>query len=151
VESDVGSSCLSILCVALGIFKHTPAHCFFPQRRRFISPRRVGARTEAKQRAEAKRAWKAGKAVLRVEIGRYGHTTLRSPPPGLQWSRDMAAMALLVRARNARKSEDGAGQQVVGDPEVLRRRRLERLHCAGTDNGRSSHQAGGCSSGAWWA
>jgi fructose-1,6-bisphosphatase/inositol monophosphatase family enzyme len=60
---------------------------------------------------------------------------------GLQWPWDVAAMALLMRASGAKKALYSEGEELVRDPDVLRRRRSERMHCSSAGNGWTLHQA----------
>jgi hypothetical protein len=57
-------------------------------------------------------------------------------------------MAFLMRTGRAEKSVDDEGKEVIRDPDVLHRRRGERLHCVAAGNGRASHQASWACE--WW-
>jgi hypothetical protein len=50
-------------------------------------------------------------------------------------------MALLLPARTAEKLSKGTREEIVRDPDVLRKGSLERLYCSAAGNGWSSHQA----------
>jgi hypothetical protein len=80
------------------------------QRRCFVSPSRLGLFAETKECAEVEQR---REVFLGAETGRDSHSTFRRPPPGFQWPRDMATMALLVRARTGEKSIECAGKDVI--------------------------------------
>jgi hypothetical protein len=108
------------------------------QRRCFVSPSRLGIFAETKECAEVEQR---REVFLGAETGRDSHSTFRRPPPGFQWPRDMATMALLERARTGKNSIECVGKDVIRDPYVLRRGRPERLHCSAACNGWAVHQA----------
>lgn len=110
--------------------------------RRLISPAGLPASADAKQRGKVEQ-WRRH-APRRIHPRLDGQSPLVGAPAGLQWPRNMTAMASLVRTRSAEKSVEGAREQIIRDPDVRGRRGIERLHCTAAGNGRASHQA-------WWA